>query len=116
WGLILSGVGAAACGLVAAGPTTPLRWLAAWLAAAVIAAVIGALSTAPETRGAPQPLIPGPARKFALSLAPAMVSGALLSGALVQSDRFDLLAGTWLLLYRAGLVAARAWSVPVLPP
>src|SRR5215470_3827431 len=115
WGLILIGVVATACGLLAARQPTRPRWLAAWVAAAVIAALIGALSTARKTRGARQPLIPGPARKFALSLAPAVVSGALLSGALVQSDRFDLLPGTWLLLYGAGLVAAGAWSVQVVP-
>src|SRR5215470_7222101 len=78
WGLILIGVVATACGLLAAWQPTRLRWLAAWLA-------------------------------------PAVVSGALLSGALVQSDRFDLLPGTWLLLYGAGLVAAGAWSVQVVP-
>ena len=106
WGLILIGVVATACGLLAAGQPTRPRWLMAWLAAAAVSAVIGALSTARKTRTARQPLIPGPARKFALSLAPAVVSGALLSGALERAERFDLLAGTWLLLYGAGLVAA----------
>ena len=87
----------------------------AWVAAAAISAVIGALSTARKTRTARQPLIPGPASKFALSLAPAVVSGALLTGALGQAERFDLLPGMWLLLYGAGLVAAGAWSVRVVP-
>ena len=98
WGLILIGGVAAACGLVAARQPTRLGWLAAWVAAAGVSAVIGALSTARKTRTAQEPLIPGPARKFALSLAPAVASGALLTGALDRGERFDLLPGMWLLL------------------
>ena len=115
WGLILIGGVATACGLVAGRQPTHLGWLASWVAAAGVSAVIGALSTARKTRTAQEPLIPGPARKFALSLAPAVVSGALLTGALERSERFDLLPGMWLLLYGAGLVAAGAWSVRVVP-
>jgi hypothetical protein len=115
WGLILIGVVATACGLLAARQPTRPRWLIAWVAAAAVSAVIGALSTARKTRTARQPLIPGPASKFALSLAPAVVSGALLTGALERAEHFDLLPGMWLLLYGAGLVAAGAWSVRVVP-
>lgn len=115
WGLILIGAVATTCGLLAARQPTRLRWLMAWVAAAAVSAVIGALSTARKARTARQPLIPGPARKFALSLAPALLSGALLTGALERAERFDLLPGMWLLLYGAGLVAAGAWSVKVVP-
>ena len=115
WGLILIGGVATACGLVAARQPTHLGWLTAWVAAAGISALIGALSTARKTRAAQEPLIPGPARKFALSLAPAVVSGALLTVALERAEGFDLLPGVWLLLYGAGLVAAGAWSVRVVP-
>ncbi len=75
WGLILIGAVATACGILAARQPTHLRWLMAWVAAAAVSALIGALSTARKTRTARQPLIPGPASKFALSLAPAVVSG-----------------------------------------
>lgn len=115
WGLILIGGVATACGLVAARQPTHLGWLTAWVAAAGISALIGALSTARKTRSAQEPLIPGPARKFALSLAPAVVSGAFLTAALERAEGFDLLPGMWLLLYGAGLVAAGAWSVRVVP-
>ena len=115
WGLILIGGVATACGLVAARQPTHLGWLTAWVAAAGISALIGALSTARKTRSAQEPLIPGPARKFAVSLAPAVVSGALLTVALERAEGFDLLPGMWLLLYGAGLVAAGAWSVRVVP-
>src|SRR5260370_8145103 len=71
WGLILIGGVATACGLVAARQPTHLSWLMAWVAAAGGSAVLGALSTARKTRTRPEPLIPGPARKFPLSLGPA---------------------------------------------
>src|ERR1700730_18436966 len=119
WGLILIGGVATVCGLVAARQPTHLGWLTAWVAAAGVSAVIGALSTARKTRTAQEPLIPGPARKFALSLAPAVVSGALLTGALERSERFDLLPGMRLVLYGAGLGAGGAWwvrGVPVIGP
>lgn len=115
WGLILIGGVATACGLVAARQPTHLRWLVAWVAAAGVSAVIGALSTARKTRTALEPLIPGPARKFALSLALASLEGAGEEGARDDGGRVDLLPGTWLLLYGAGLVAAGAWSVRVVP-
>ena len=77
-GLALIGGIAGVLGLVAGGQPTRLRWLGVWLAAAAISAVVGALSTAWKTRALEQPLIPGPARKFALSLAPTLFAGTLL--------------------------------------
>ena len=68
-----------------------------------------------KTRALDQPLMPGPAKKFALSLAPALFAGTLLTMALARAEAFSLLPGVWLLLYGAGLVAAGAWSVKTVP-
>ena len=114
-GLALIGGIAGVLGLVAGGQPTRLRWLAVWLAAAAISAVAGALSTAWKTRALAQPLIPGPSRKFALSLAPTLLAGTLLTTVVARAGLFDLLPGVWLLLYGAGLVAAGAWSVGTVP-
>jgi hypothetical protein len=114
-GLAVIGGIASAAGLVAHRQASPMRWLLTWVAAAVVAAVVGALSTASKTRALHQPLIPGPAKKFALSLAPALVAGALLTIALARAETFSLLPALWLLLYGAGLVAAGAWSVRTVP-
>lgn len=114
-GLAVIGGIAGAAGLVAQWQSSHVRWLVVWLAAAAVAAVVGTLSTASKTRALAQPLMPGPARKFALSLAPALLAGAVLTIALVRADAFALLPGTWLLLYGAGLVAAGAWSVKIVP-
>jgi hypothetical protein len=66
-GLFVIGGIAGAAGLAAHWQPTPVRWLLVWLVAAALSAVVGALSTARKTRGVSQPLMPGPARKFALS-------------------------------------------------
>ena len=114
-GLALIGGIAGVLGLVAGGQPTRLRWLVVWLTAAAISAVAGAVSTAWKTRALAQPLIPGPSRKFALSLAPTLFVGTLLTAVVAQAGLFDLLPGVWLLLYGAGLVAAGAWSVRTVP-
>jgi len=114
-GLSVIGGIAGAAGLVAHWQPGQGRWLVAWLVAAAVSTVVGALSTAWKTRGLEQPLMPGPARKFALSLAPALFAGTLLTIALARAESFSLLPGVWLLLYGAGLVAAGAWSVKTVP-
>ena len=114
-GLAVIGGIASAAGLVAHWQPSRVRWLVVWLVAAALSAVVGVLSTASKTRALAQPLMPGPARKFALSLAPALLAGTLLTIALVRAESFALLPGTWLLLYGAGLVAAGAWSVRIVP-
>jgi len=114
-GLALIGGIATVAGLIARGAPTRPRWLLAWIAAAAVSAVAGGVSTAWKTHALAQPLIPGPSRKFALSLAPALLAGLLLTAVLARTGLFDLLPGIWLLLYGAGLVAAGAWSVRVVP-
>jgi hypothetical protein len=114
-GLALVGVIASVCGLIADWQPTRARWLYAWLAAAGLSALAGGLSTAWKTHALQQTLIPGPSRKFALSLAPPLFAGTLLTAVLARAGLFDLLPGVWLLLYGAGLVAAGAWSVRTVP-
>jgi hypothetical protein len=114
-GLFLIGGIAGVAGLVAHWQPDQVRRLVVWLVAAAVSAIVGALSTAWKTRGLAQPLMPGPARKFALSLAPALFAGTLLTIALARADSFSVLPGAWLLLYGAGLVAAGAWSVSTVP-
>jgi hypothetical protein len=114
-GLAVIGGLAGAAGLVAHWQPSRLRWLLVWVVAAAVSAVVGALSTASKTRALDQPLMPGPAKKFALSLAPALFAGTLLTMALARAEAFSLLPGVWLLLYGAGLVAAGAWSVNTVP-
>ena len=115
FGLALVGSVATVAGLVARAQSTRPRWLLTWILAAAVSAVAGGVSTAWKTRALERPLIPGPSRKFGLSLAPALFAGMLLTAVLAGAGLFDLLPGVWLLLYGAGLVAAGAWSVKIVP-
>jgi len=60
-------------------------------------------------------MVSGPAQKLALAFAPAMVVGALLTGALLRIGANDLLPGVWLLLYGTAVVAGGAFSVRIIP-
>ncbi len=109
------GVLGAAAGLLAARQPTPHRWLLVWLAAAVVSAVVGALTGVRKARAAGLPLLAGPVRKFALSFAPPIAVGALLTLVLGRAELFPLLPGVWLLLYGTGVVTGGAFSVKVVP-
>ncbi len=111
------GMGATAlfAALVAGSQPTPERWLAVWLAEGVIALVIGVFAMARKARGVQTSLLSTPGRKFALGLVPPMMAAGLLTVALYRAGLIGLLPGVWLLMYGAGVVAAGAFSVKVVP-
>jgi hypothetical protein len=90
-------------------------WLAIWLAAASAAVVIELTLTARKAKALGLPVDSGPGRKFALAFTPTLLAGAILTMALTPQAPRDLLVGTWLLLYGAGVTAGGALSVPVVP-
>jgi hypothetical protein len=87
----------------------------AWIVDAAFSLCVGLASTAIKARKSQQSLLSGPFRKFALSFAPALAAGALLTLRLVQIEQVALLPAVWLLIYGAGLVAGGAFSVRVIP-
>lgn len=90
-------------------------WTGVWIAAALLAFLESLALSARKARALSLPLASGPGRKAALAFTPALVAGALLTTALFQTGRADLLAAMWLLLYGAGVTAAGALSVPIVP-
>jgi hypothetical protein len=90
-------------------------WLAVWIGAAALAVVIELTLTARKSRALGLPMVSGPGRKFALAFTPTLLAGAILTMALTTAAPRDLLVGTWLLLYGAGVTAGGALSVPVVP-
>jgi hypothetical protein len=56
----------------------------------------------------------GSGRRFMQGFVPALAGGAILTWAIVQTGRFDLLPPAWLLAYGAGVLAGATASVPVL--
>jgi hypothetical protein len=119
---VFSGRGLIAIGLTAllaaglAGPEIETaRWLATWLAEALVAGLIATVTTAWKSRRAGEPVWSGPARKFAFSVAPPVMAGALLTPVLIDAGVTSILPGLWLLLYGAGLLAGGLVTLPVVP-
>ena len=89
--------------------------LADWLVDAGFSVAVGAISSVLKARSAGQPLFAGPIRKFALSFAPTILAGAILTLAMLHTAAAPFLPGLWLLLYGAGLAAAGTLSIWVIP-
>jgi len=82
---------------------------------ALLAGSISAWATSRKARSARVPLLSGPGQKLVLAFAPAMLVGALLTAACVLHGLYALLPGVWMLLYGAGVIAAGAYSVRIVP-
>jgi hypothetical protein len=115
WGGVAMGATALAAGVVATRQASIEARLGTWLAAATLALVIGALTMARKARAARIPLLRGPGRKFALSLVPPMLAGALLTAVLYRAGLTAAIPGVWLLLYGTGVVTGGAFSVKIVP-
>lgn len=90
--------------LVASLPPLSGFWLEIWLIAAMAASGIGVVLIARQP--ARVMLYRGPARKFVLSLCPALLAGAVLTGVFWQEGLTSLVPGMWLLLYGCAVLSA----------
>src|SRR5690606_15614948 len=90
-------------------------WLTIWSVEGLLALAIGWYSVARKARSVGMPLLSGPGRKVALILLPPLVAGAVLTAVLYQDGQLGRLPGMWLLLFGAGIVAAGAFSVRIVP-
>ncbi|MDE3152628.1 MAG: hypothetical protein KGL93_10325 [Gemmatimonadota bacterium] len=115
WGEVIIGATAVAAALVADAQPSPARWVAVWLLEAVLAGSISAWATSRKARAARVPLLSGPGQKLVLAFAPALLVGAVLTAALATRGEFELLPAVWMLLYGAGVIAAGAYSVRIVP-
>ncbi len=111
-GLMVIGGSAIVAAVLASGRADDVSWLMVWFAEAVFAVVVGLVCL---KRKAGDSLARGPGRRFLLGLGPAVLAGAVLTPALFQAGLFDLIPGSWLLLYGAAVVAAGMFSVPAIP-
>jgi hypothetical protein len=114
WGQVAIGVTATIAAIAAAGVEAS-GWIAIWSAEALLAAALGGWTVARKAYTAGLPLLSGPGRKVALSLAPPLVAGAMMTAVLVDAGLLWPIPGMWLLLYGTGVVAAGAYSVGIVP-
>lgn len=117
WGGVLMGATALAAAGFASHAETRGEWLATWLVEGALAVAIGLLATWRKAQAAGLPLLSAPARKFVLSMAPALIAGAVLTGVLWQGGAEQWLPGVWMMLYGAGVMAGGTFSprpVPVM--
>ncbi|HXW16888.1 MAG TPA: hypothetical protein VEJ39_01215 [Candidatus Acidoferrales bacterium] len=115
WGGVAMGVTAAGAAVVASRQESATAWLATWLSEAGVAFAIAAWSSMMKARQAKVPLLAGPGRKFALSFAPPMFTGALLTVVLFHAGYSAAIPGVWLLLYGTAIVTGGAFSIRIVP-
>jgi hypothetical protein len=114
-GGILMGLTALGAAVVASLQSSVHAWLAVWVLEAAVALLVGALAIIRKAQTANLPILSGPSRKFALSLAPPLVAGALLTVVFFRAGLVSAIPGMWLLLYGAGVIAGGSFSVRVVP-
>jgi len=114
WGFILMGATALITTAVAFNLISQQLWFLVWMGEAIVASVIGILGTLRKAK-TQRAFLQGPGRKFAMSLLPALVGGAILTGALYQFQLFGLMPGVWLLLYGVAVMSCGTYSVKVVP-
>lgn len=91
------------------------QWLLVWLVDAVLAFFIGLLAMWQKSKIANTSLVSAPARKFALSFAPPLVAGVIVTVLLYVNGLIGSLPTVWLTLYGAAVVCGGANSVRVVP-
>ena len=115
WGGFAMGVSALLATLVASRQTSTEAWLIVWLIEGAFAIALGGIAMKRKAASVDVELISTPARKFALSFAPPLLVGALLTLVLYRAGLTATIPGMWLLLYGTGVVTGGAFSVPIVP-
>jgi hypothetical protein len=117
-GTMVSGVvGLVAAGLTLWRPRTadPVAWVLIWIVAALVAGSLSVVLMRAKARATDQSFMGAVSRRFLLAFAPGLISGAILTAALLAAGESTLLAGTWLTLYGAAITAGGAHSVRPVP-
>ena len=113
---VIMGMTALVAAPVAALQPTQQRWLTVWLLEAMLAGTIGAVGVVRKARQRHVALDVGPARRFALGLAPPIIAGGALTTACVQIDAWSLVPAVWLLCYGIAVLGAGAVSATRIVP
>ncbi|MGH9773840.1 MAG: hypothetical protein ACRD50_02710 [Candidatus Acidiferrales bacterium] len=115
WGGVAMGITALGAAAVAARQISFGAWMLTWLAEAAVAVGIASWTTLAKAHRAGMAIFAGPGRKFALSFAPPIFAGALLTIILYRAGLASAIPGMWLLLYGAGVMTGGAFSIRAVP-
>lgn len=111
-GCIAMGITALAAVALESIPALSPFWLEIWLGAALVACGVALLFMEQKAHAQGLSLRRAVARRFFMTLAPAFLSGAILTTALAGLVDREIMTGMWLLLYGAGLSACGLFAVP----
>lgn len=114
-GGIVMGLTAFLAAGIASRQTTEEGWLAVWFVDAVLAVLLGSFALVEKTNRIGLSLMRGPGRRFLLGLGPPIAAGAILTPAIYQAGRLELIPAMWLLLYGVAVVTGGAFSVRIVP-
>ncbi len=115
WGGVIVGLTAFGAAAVAWNQTSRAAWITVWLVEAALAAIVGIWAVAWKAKSAGVPLLSGPGRRFALSFAPPIAVGALLTAVLWRAGLVTSLPGMWLALYGTAVITGGAFSIEIVP-
>ena len=115
WGGVLMGISALLTSFISSQLPSKDVWFLTWLGEAFLALAIGGWAMVEKAKAAQAPILYGPGRKFAVSLCPAMIAGAVLTLVLYRYSLFAMMPGVWLLLYGVAVVTGGAFSMKVVP-
>lgn len=115
WGTVAVGITACIATAISATRAPDVQWLSLWLGEALLSVGISAWAMARKARAARMPLLSGPGRKFAMSFAPPIVVGAVLTAMVFRAGLIEMLPALWLMLYGTAVIAGGAFSVRIVP-
>jgi hypothetical protein len=115
YGGILMGVTAIGAAYIANTQVYLRDWLIVWITEAVLAFAIGLVTMWQKSKLSKTSLLSTPARKFAMSFAPPLVVGIVLTFGLWRFDHYGVMAATWMLCYGAAVIGGGAYSVRAVP-
>ncbi|HVH86576.1 MAG TPA: hypothetical protein VM912_07610 [Terriglobales bacterium] len=115
WGMVFLGATALAVAVVARSISSQVTWVLLWLGEALLAGVISLIAMVRKTGSLEKLATSIPARKCALSLAPPLAAGAMLTVILMDRHLYQILPGMWLMLYGVAVITGGAFSVRVVP-
>jgi hypothetical protein len=115
WGTVLIGVTAIGAALIARSVDQGPTWVILWLGEAILAALISLSGMVKKSGSLARLAASIPARKCALSLAPPLLAGGVLTIIFMEHHLYGLLPGMWLMLYGVAVITGGSFSVRVIP-